>query len=118
VTGVRVIVTSGGNGTIRGEVKITGGSLPGGVRLFVTAVRVNTGSSAPAYEIDERGRFVIERLAPGEYELTLLFAFAAPPGARPTMPPPVKQTVTVTNGAEAQVTLTLDLSARDKEPQP
>jgi hypothetical protein len=28
VTGVRVIVTSGGNGTIRGEVKITGGSLP------------------------------------------------------------------------------------------
>ena len=117
VTGVRLVIAGGGNGVIRGEVKIIGGALPEGVRLFVTAVRVNTAPSGPAFQVDERGRFMIEKLIPGDYEVRTMFSAPPSSGPRPPMPQ-LKQTVTVTNGAEAQVTLTLDLSAKDKEPQP
>ena len=72
---------------------------------------------------DARGRFSLEGLLPGEYELTVSLMIITPsaPGSAP--PPPArvvprtlaKQNINVTNGTETQVTLVADLGAKDKE---
>ena len=56
--------------------------------------------------------FLIEGLPTGDYEITLQ-PFVAP--SAPRRLPPVKQSVTVTNGVESEVTFTLDLNAKPKE---
>jgi len=66
---------------------------------------------------DSRGRFLIDGLLPGEYELSLLFQTRAAPavaGAPPIISRDVKQTVTVTNRAESQVTMLVDLKPNDR----
>jgi protocatechuate 3,4-dioxygenase beta subunit len=79
ISGIR-IVAAYNNGTIRGRVKIAGSKLPEGWQLNVSAYPIDAtaGDRAdPAFQLgggsafaDEKGRFVIENLAPGEYELT------------------------------------------------
>jgi hypothetical protein len=57
-------------------------------------------------EVDTRGRFTIEGLPAGEYELQLrVFGPNTPPNA-----PPHKQNVSVPEGGETPVTLTLNLA--------
>lgn len=110
VTNLQVFVTFG-TGTIRGTVTITGGTLPPDARLFVRATRPGPATSSNSMPVDSRGRFMISNLAAGTYEL-ILQRFPPPqvqPPKRP--PPPLKQTVSVGDGAETEVTFTLDLSA-------
>jgi protocatechuate 3,4-dioxygenase beta subunit len=122
ITGVRVVFGKG-SGKIRGQVQVTGGALSDGWRMIVT-VRgeknvVGFDSSAGYAEVDGKGRFVIEGLLPGEYELTLL----AQPEINPNTPPqpvqnapaPLTQKVVVTKGQEAQVTITFDLGKKNRE---
>jgi hypothetical protein len=64
---------------------------------------------------DARGRFVIAGLSAGDYELTLAYQSRLPSsgtagGAGGVASRQVKQTVSVTNGAETQVTLIVDLN--------
>jgi protocatechuate 3,4-dioxygenase beta subunit len=113
VPGVRVVFEYAG-GRIRGQVKIENGPLPAGTRLGVSARRRGDepgfGYMSHGTLVDARGQFVIEGLPAGEYELTLeINLSAAPP---PTLPPTVKQTVSVANDMASEVTLTLDLNAR------
>jgi len=145
VSGLRLIV-SYGTGVVRGEVKLNG-TLDPGMRLMVSARRLNVQSAGPpptsSAEADARGRFLLEKLAPGEYELTARVmpgpnftmmsttmgsgggtttvttttgtGTAGGPPAPPLSPaamPSVKQNVTVANGTESQVTMTLDLSGK------
>ncbi|MGH9935806.1 MAG: hypothetical protein ACREAM_06135, partial [Blastocatellia bacterium] len=75
VTGVRVVLTYG-TFALRGEVKITGGALvlPAGQRLHASVRRTDQPAQTPtsqSAEVDTRGQFVIESLAPGEYEVTI-----------------------------------------------
>src|SRR5262249_46676526 len=81
ITGVRIVLARA-NGTIRGRVEIAGDKLPEGWRLQIQAFPVRTTTSYQGYptfqsgygyglEADEKGRFVIERLVAGEYDLTL-----------------------------------------------
>jgi hypothetical protein len=68
--------------------------------------------------VDSKGRFVIENLLPGEYELLLMVT--RPPGLDPNSPDqpnpaPVRQKVVVTKGQETQVTMTLDLGKKEQE---
>ncbi|MCA1633420.1 MAG: carboxypeptidase regulatory-like domain-containing protein [Acidobacteria bacterium] len=111
VSGVRVVLAYG-SAVIRGQVNITGGALAQGARLLVSARRVSATGGPPAVqpvEVDTRGRFVLEGLAAGEYELQLnLF-----PPTHQTRPP-LKQSITVGDGGEMQVTLVFDLSAANK----
>src|SRR5262249_31639760 len=82
ITGVRIVLARA-NGTIRGRVEIAGDKLPEGWRFHIQAFPVRTTTSDQGYrtfqlgygyaESDEKGRFVIERLVAGEYEL-MLFA--------------------------------------------
>jgi len=104
-----------GTGTIRGTVKFENGTLPPGSRIFIGARR--EGSSAGNYgaQLDSRGRFVMTNLAAGTYEVNLSLGF--PPGTQPQRrPQPAKQFVTVADGAEAEVTFTVDLKAGQGSP--
>lgn len=97
LTGMRLVIGFG-TGVIRGEVKFADGPLPAGFRAFVTVRRVGDSAPQNAFaQVDARGRFVIEDLLPGEYNLTA--------GGRSK---PVTKTVSVTNDNEAQVTIVLE----------
>jgi protocatechuate 3,4-dioxygenase beta subunit len=115
VSGLRVVFEYGG-GSIRGQVKIENGPLPDGARLSVNARRrgdeAGLGYMSHGTEVDARGRFVIEGLPAGEYELTLETYFQSAPPSPSMFPPNVKQTVSVANDIASDVTLTLDLNAR------
>jgi protocatechuate 3,4-dioxygenase beta subunit len=121
ITGFRVVVAQA-NGTIRGQVDVAGVNLPEGCQLLIWATPIKTavgnegfysGSSGSAVA-DEKGRFVIERLNPGEYELRLNAMvrvsrtdWSGAPGTSE-----VKQRVTVGGGSETMVNLTLGPSRK------
>ncbi len=133
VTGVRVVVAFA-SAIIQGRVVISGGTLPAGTRLNVTARPVNSAASTGGgfggggnnARLEANGQFRIENLLPGTYEVRVTantFGGGGGRGGRPgqgqagqtptqsqTRIPDVRQTVTVTNGAPANVTLTLNLA--------
>ncbi|MDX6695078.1 MAG: hypothetical protein QOF02_2681 [Blastocatellia bacterium] len=114
LTGVRIVVEHG-TGVVRGQVQVENGELPEGTRLYVSARRPGQSEpSLPGAEVDARGRFVMEGLPPGEYQLRL----AGRLGMGGQHLPPVTQNVTVTNAVETEVTLTLNFSAKDETPKP
>jgi protocatechuate 3,4-dioxygenase beta subunit len=124
IAGVRIIFGKG-SGVIRGQVQVIGGELPEGWSMTVAIVKVkNDGVSPRLFDtggggsVDGKGRFVIEDLLPGEYELLLVVT--RPPGSEPNStnqfsPAPARQKVMVAKGQESQVTMTLDLSKKDQE---
>jgi hypothetical protein len=111
VTGLRVVIGAG-SGAIRGQVKIEGGQLEG-VLLTLYLRRAGSGNFHRQTELDTNGRFVIEKLVEGDYELRI-----GPMGVTVTgdagvktmsRTPEVKQTVNVNPGAVSEVTLVLSL---------
>lgn len=74
VTDVRIVLGYA-TGVIRGQVTVPGSDLPQGVRLQIQARHLGDEdkSSHLFAETDERGRFVIEGLISGEYELSVGF---------------------------------------------
>lgn len=108
IAGVRVIVTPA-NCVIRGHVALQG-EKPRGLTLVVTATSPGNFRGGTA-EVDSKGDFVLENLAPGTYEVTVR-AGDGPPGS----PGPVaKQTVTVNSGATVDITLVLDLRPKGND---
>jgi protocatechuate 3,4-dioxygenase beta subunit len=113
INGLRLIFAYG-TGSIRGEIKIEGGSLPEGISLRVIlrsapneSRRFNRGA-----ELDSRLHFSLENIPPGSYEVVVTGATQTP-DVKPT--PPVeylKQPVTVANGTETRLNLVVDLSAK------
>jgi hypothetical protein len=124
ISGVRIVFGKG-SGVIRGQVSVTGGALPKGWRLSVMAFNdkdvgaSGVGSPSGFAEVDSKGRFVIEGLLPGEYQLMLSarpeFNPNSPSPPVENMPAPVTQKVIITKGQEAQVTMTLDLNKKNQE---
>ena len=124
VSGVR-IVAHRAQGRIRGQVRIAGGPLPDGWRLDVSASRPTSadesrsgarmpvsaeGTGGYAF-VDEKGRFVIEGLPAGEYDLSINMNKRLANGNRQWFSPPVSnQRVTVGDDVETSVTLTIDIS--------
>ena len=118
ITGVKVVFAYG-MGSIRGQVKVDGGDITAGTMMFLQIRRAGTNQplNVRMPPVDLRGRFVIDGLQPGEYELSLSFQTnPAAPGAdgRTMISRNVKQTVTVTNGSESQATILVDLNANDR----
>lgn len=118
ITGVRVVLGYG-NGVVRGQLKIIGGQLPDSVRLNARAQRIDsTNAVGNGGQLDPRGQFRIESMPPGEYELSLRSYFATPeepPGYAELTEKlkTVKQRITISGEAEAQVMLTLDLTRKE-----
>lgn len=113
ITGIHVVIEYG-TGSIHGSVKIENGSVPEGMRMSVVARRPDeaSGQIRRASQVDSRGRFLIEGLPAGEYEVMLQAVVMLD---RPRPLPPIKQNVTVTNGVDTEVNFTLDLNAKQKE---
>jgi hypothetical protein len=109
------VVFEYGTGVVRGLVKVENGPVPDGARLIVSAFRRGEAVRMPRHgaQVDSRGRFVIEGMSAGEYELTLQTFLNA--GGTQRRLPPVKQSVTVINGVETEVNFTVDLSAKPLE---
>ncbi|MCA1557448.1 MAG: hypothetical protein LC731_02785, partial [Acidobacteria bacterium] len=115
ITGVRLIFEYG-SGRVRGTVRAENGELPEGTRLFISLQKPGVDDNARplAYtQADTRGRFLLEGVAGGEYQLILRAMF--PPGSGRRGLATVKQTVTVSNGIETEATLTLDMTEKETE---
>jgi hypothetical protein len=119
VTGVRIVIGAGTN-ALRGQLRITGGSLPEDAILTVNAYRAGTEIvNGRSRQIEAGGRFVIEGLTPGEYELKL--SAYLPSGPTPETAKLIErlnkraQAVTVGGNQETQVTFVIDLTPKEGE---
>jgi len=108
ISGLRVVVTYG-NAVIHGQVNYLNGTLPQDARPYAIARRTgDPATGARAYEVDARGHFSIEGVAAGEYDVSVqVFSISARRQFKSN-----SQHVSLADGGEAQVTLTLDLSAQ------
>jgi hypothetical protein len=127
ITGVRIVLYQA-QGSIRGQLQITGGALPDGFRLYASATRsepagesnasgrilVASGRISRSGLIDEKGRFVIEELPAGEYDLSIYSPRQAANGDWEASPLS-NQRVTVSENGETPVIVTIDLN-RIKQP--
>jgi protocatechuate 3,4-dioxygenase beta subunit len=111
VSGVRLVINAS-LGAVRGTVKIENGALPAGafLRVFVNRVGEKQGST-PSPTVDSRGRFFLEGLKAGVYEVGVT---AYIPNAR-NMPRSTKQQVIIVEDQVAEVTLTLNLSPEPED---
>ena len=87
--------------------------------MYVSARRAGAVAAESAYvrgvEADARGHFVLENVAAGEYEVRAnVVVFQA--GGR--LPPSESQRVSLAEGGDMSVTLTIDLSAPVKGGRP
>jgi protocatechuate 3,4-dioxygenase beta subunit len=99
-------------GAIRGQIKFENGELPPGNRIVIAVNRVDESSSksqseefSSPPEVDSRGRFLIERLAAGTYELRVI---VIPPGGY-VADEGTTQQVTVNENAVSEVTVIVKL---------
>lgn len=109
ITGLRVGVSQA-NGKIRGVLKLSEGlALPATAQLLIYVKRTDdpTVYNSPPALVNARGQFLIEGLIAGTYEFNVVVV-GVPDEQRPKLPRPT-QTVVVTNGAIADVTITLNL---------
>ncbi|MCI0662955.1 MAG: carboxypeptidase-like regulatory domain-containing protein, partial [Acidobacteria bacterium] len=69
-----LVIVGYGNLTLRGEVKVIGGSLPPHVGIYVNIHPLNESESATALgaHVDARGQFMFQNLIPGDYEVRLI----------------------------------------------
>lgn len=104
VTGVRLVLIYG-SATLRGQLSFPGGgAVPQGARIVVMARRVSTseGRFTKGAEADARGRFQIEGLPAGEYEV---LARAFGPNSPRLVSEPLR--VSVNEGGDVTVNVTL-----------
>jgi hypothetical protein len=111
LAGVRVVVAYG-RSVIRGTVRINGGASPAGVRFLVTARRTGAdrtlGNSAQQAQVDANGRFQIERLVAGAYEVSVR---ALGGGSGRGGSALATQTVTVSGAGVQEAILSIDFAA-------
>jgi hypothetical protein len=110
ISGVKVVFGYG-TGAIRGQVQIEGGEIPQGAMMFLSLQRAGTNQPQQYRRPpvpDSRGKFAVDGLLPGEYELSLTLQVRPVSGSPQMSPRFVKQKVTVTNGTETEVTIVVD----------
>ena len=137
LTGVRVVLAYG-TAVIRGDAQIVNGTLPADARTSVSLRRADaprTGGGGLFAQVDARGRFVLEGVPAGEYELTLS-SFSRSgmtmvtigsdgtttttnnnPNPTPPRPLMARQKIIVPASGEVPVTITLDVAAQQNPPK-
>jgi hypothetical protein len=111
ISGVR-IVFSYGTGSVRGTINFENGPAAPGLRFFVRLSK--PGDSEARFqqrEVDTRGRFLIEGVSPGTYDLHVNGFNHGAPGARDRTPS-ATQSITVADGAATEVVISVDLAHR------
>jgi protocatechuate 3,4-dioxygenase beta subunit len=107
ITGVRLVFAYG-VGSIRGEVKAEGGTLPAGLTIQVIIRSATGGARQFSGVVDARGHFVVENVPPGTYEMSV--ATFGPDRTNSTYEP-VPRTVNV-EGGPVQVVLVVNFVAK------
>jgi len=106
ISGVRIVLIYG-SGSVRGTVNFENGPPAPGTRFVV---RLNKPEDKevrlPQREVDARGRFMIEGVPPGTYDLSVN---AFNPGSRERTPS-ATQSITVADGAVTEVVISIDLA--------
>ena len=112
VTGVRVIL-SYGSASIRGVVTSETGPLPEGTRVSVSLAKAGErGGMIRPPVVDHRGRFLIEGIAAGTYELTTIIGITTQHAPARVF----KRVVTVQEGSIQDVTIAVDFAAPPARP--
>ncbi len=111
VSGVRIYIAYG-TGVVKGEIKFEGGTLPADVLLFVMVRR--EGSQVSSAQVDARGRFIVGGIPAGTYEAVLQIMSLGPTSVLANLPRTQRQTVSVSDDSESQITFTLDLTSKEK----
>lgn len=113
---VRIFVGRGA-GRILGSLKIIGGTLPPGIHLSVQVEREGLPRLGRASEVDEKGKFSIAGLLPGEYGFFVYWGTKnnVPLDPNFIIPQPPKQRISVTNGVDTPLNITIDLSRKEQE---
>lgn len=113
IQGVRLVFNYG-SGSLRGRIKIEGGNLPEGIRLYVSLVQ--PGQAIQAFpqqiEVDARGQFFADNISPGNYELKARGRLAGDSSRVLT----ATQPVTVAHDVETDVTIVLNLTPQTERP--
>jgi len=105
ISGVKIVL-SYGSGSVRGTVTFENGPPAAGMRFLVRLSKQGEKDfRMPQREVDTRGRFMIEGVPPGTYEL-YLNAFNPESRERPTS---ATQSITVMDGAVTDVLISIDL---------
>lgn len=110
ITGVRLVFAYGA-GSIRGEVRAEGGTLPSGLQVVI---RSATGGPRPfGGAVDARGHFVVENIPPGTYEVSVM---TYGPDKTTSTYEPTPRTVNVESGP-VQVVLVVNFAAKKATPE-
>jgi len=114
IQGVRLVFNHGA-GSLRGRLKIEGGNLGEGSRLYVALVQ--PGQAIHTFrqhiEVDARGHFFADNLSPGTYELKVSGRLASGDSSRI---PTVTRSVTIANDVVTDVTIVLNLTPETERP--
>lgn len=111
VSGVRLVIAYG-TGVIRGQVRFQGDERPLNLRMFASIRRAGAIMLAGGTEVDARGRFKVEDLPFGEYQVMLAIQPTHPGDRGLTVP---MQKVTLVSGSEAEVTFVVNLKPAGKD---
>lgn len=107
VTGVRIIVAYS-SASIRGEIKVEGGTLPEDVNLDVRLIPTDNLSKTLFASADARGRFLFEGVTAGNYEIVVGTYANRPPYEKPSIKlQENSKSIQVSTGQEQTVTLTV-----------
>jgi len=112
ITGVRLVFAYGA-GSIRGEVRAEGGTLPSGLTLQVILRSATAGARPFSGAADARGHFVVENIPPGTYEVSVM-TFG--PDKTTATYEPSPRTVNVESGP-VQVVLVVNFAAKKATPE-
>ena len=111
ISGVRILVAYG-TGVVRGQLKVEGGTLPADSMIMVSLNRQGEQNRFGG-QVDSRGRFLIKGVPPGSYDAVMsvisLGQQQLPPGFKRLQ----RQTVTIVDGSETEITFTVDLTRKD-----
>jgi protocatechuate 3,4-dioxygenase beta subunit len=116
LSGVR-LVFSYGTGSVRGEVKVEGELAPVLVQVVIRSATGDPRGFTRTTSLDERYHFVVENIPPGSYELVVQIRKGLRDDESVGPVELLKQVVTVTNGAEVKVNLTVKLPEEEGDPE-
>ncbi len=113
ITGVRIIVAYS-SASIRGEIKVEGGTLPEDVNLNVTLKATDNPAKIIYANADARGRFLFEGVTTGNYEIIVDTYANRPPYEKPSIKlQENSKSIQVSTGQEQTVTLTVRVGSKE-----
>ncbi len=111
INGVRLVVAYS-SGRLSGQVTFANAPNVSEYRIMATVSQSEKPANSRGVPVDERGRFLIEGLAAGVYELKVNAYHMKPGTVNTTELPSANQTVTIPHNNEAKVSLTLDFKGK------